>query len=108
MMPYPWRLFNNSMRNALQNSLKRLRRQKVELYQIHMPLPPKRPEKWMDDMADLHNDGLIDAIGVSNYNLQQTIAAQETLKNADCVSLQTRWNTIAGSAYRDQRFDGLL
>jgi aryl-alcohol dehydrogenase-like predicted oxidoreductase len=80
MMPYPWRLFNNSMRNALQNSLKRLRRQKVELYQIHMPLPPMRPEKWMDDMADLHNDGLIDAIGVSNYNLQQTIAAQETLK----------------------------
>lgn len=80
MMPYPWRLFKNSLRNALKNSLKRLRRQKVDLYQIHMPLPPMRPEKWMDDMADLHNDGLIDAIGVSNYNLQQTIAAHETLK----------------------------
>jgi len=44
MMPYPWRLFKNSLRNALQNSLKRLRRQKVELYQIHMPLPHRRPE----------------------------------------------------------------
>ncbi len=80
MMPYPWRIFKQSLRKALMNSLKRLRKQKVELYQMHLQLPPMRVEKWMDDMAELHGEGLIEAIGVSNYDLQQTIAAHEALK----------------------------
>jgi aryl-alcohol dehydrogenase-like predicted oxidoreductase len=80
MMPYPWRIDQNSLRRALKNSLKRLGRSRVDLYQMHLPLPPISPEKWMQRMVALHEEGLIEAIGVSNYDLDQTIAAHETLK----------------------------
>ncbi len=80
MMPYPWRIHKDSLRKALTNSLKRLRTQRVALYQMHLPFPPIGPEKWMNRMLELREEGLIDAIGVSNYDLPQTIAANETLK----------------------------
>ena len=47
---------------------------------MHVPIPPLSPETWMNRMLELHEEGLIDAIGVSNYNLTQTIEANETLK----------------------------
>ena len=80
MMPYPWRLDKNALKRALKRSLQRLGKQSVELYQMHLPLPPISPEKWMSRMVEVHAEGLIDAIGVSNYDLKQTIAAHETLK----------------------------
>ena len=80
MMPYPWRFFKNSLKNALVNSLKRLQLKKVALYQMHQPMPPVSITTWMNQMADLYHGGLIQAIGVSNYNLPQTIEAHEALQ----------------------------
>lgn len=80
MMPFPWRVFKGSLRVALKNSLKRLKLNRVALYQMHVPIPPLRPETWMIRMLEMHEIGLIDAIGVSNYNLAQTIEAHEALK----------------------------
>jgi len=80
MMPFPWRVFKDSMGVALKNSLKRLKLNSVALYQMHVPIPPLRPETWMMRMLNVYEIGLIDAIGVSNYNLAQTIEAHETLK----------------------------
>lgn len=80
MMPFPWRIWKGSLRYALQNSLRRLKLSKLPLYQMHWPLPPVKVETWMNRMADLMDAGLIGAIGVSNYNLEQTQLANETLK----------------------------
>lgn len=78
-MPFPWRLTKNSLRRALQASLKRLGRSKVELYQIHWPFPPVRIETWMEALAEAVQDGLLEAVGVSNYDRAQTQRAFESL-----------------------------
>ncbi len=80
MMPFPWRIWKGSLKYALKNSLRRLQLEKVNLYQMHWPLPPVKVETWMNRMADLVEEGLIGGIGVSNYSLEQTIASNETLK----------------------------
>jgi aryl-alcohol dehydrogenase-like predicted oxidoreductase len=80
MMPFPWRLGRHALRNALTNSLKRLSLPKVDLYQMHWPLPPVGVDTWMNHMADACEAGLVDAVGVSNYSLEQTRTAHETLK----------------------------
>jgi aryl-alcohol dehydrogenase-like predicted oxidoreductase len=78
-MPYPWRLVRSSLKSALKNSLKRLDLQQLDLYQIHWPLPPVNIETWMDALVEVHQAGLVQAVGVSNYNLQQTNRAYEAL-----------------------------
>lgn len=78
-MPFPWRLSRRSLLNALRRSLGRLHREKVELYQIHQPLPPVRIEVWMEAMLEAYHAGLIEAVGVSNYNYEQMLRAHEVL-----------------------------
>lgn len=80
MMPFPWRILKGSLKFALNNSLRRLQRQTIDLYQMHWPLPPVRVETWMDRMAEMCEAGLIRSIGVSNYTLEQTISSNEALK----------------------------
>jgi aryl-alcohol dehydrogenase-like predicted oxidoreductase len=80
MMPFPWRIWKGSLKYALKNSLRRLQLAKVHLYQMHWPLPPVKVETWMNRMADMVEEGLVRGVGVSNYNLEQTIASNETLK----------------------------
>lgn len=77
--PYPYRLSSRSLRKALRASLRRLGMDRVDLYQMHWPFPPVPIASWMEAMADAYEDGLIRAIGVSNYNPEQTRKAQDTL-----------------------------
>jgi aryl-alcohol dehydrogenase-like predicted oxidoreductase len=79
-MPFPWRMGKNALRHALSGSLARLRLEQVDLYQMHWPLPPFPVERWMDQMANVHHEGLIKAIGVSNYDLKQTIKSVTELR----------------------------
>ncbi len=72
IMPFPWRLTRNSLFRALRGSLNRLKLESLDLYQIHFPLPPLSVEKWADYMADAVEQGLIKAVGVSNYDKNQT------------------------------------
>jgi len=78
-MPFPWRLSKGELRSALLRSLKRLGLSHVDLYQMHWPIPPVLISSWMDAMADAVADGLIHAVGVSNYSPSQTNKAYEAL-----------------------------
>jgi aryl-alcohol dehydrogenase-like predicted oxidoreductase len=80
-MPYPWRLGKQTLRKALTASLKRLELPKVQLYQIHWPMPPVQVRTWMERMLEVQGDGLIEAVGVSNYDMAQTLEADKILKN---------------------------
>ena len=81
-MPYPWRLGRGALLRALRGSLGRLGRSKVELYQMHQPNPPVRIETWMDAMTEAYQAGMIEAIGVSNYDRSQTQRAFDALTRA--------------------------
>ncbi len=78
-MPYPWRLSRRSLLTALRKSLKRLNKPRVDLYQIHMPLPPITIETWMEALAEAVQNNLIAATGVSNYDRRQTQRAYDAL-----------------------------
>ncbi len=78
-MPFPWKLRKRSLLRSLRNSLKRLGRDHVELYQIHMPLPPVTVETWMEAMAEAYQAGLVQAVGVSNYDRDHTQRAYAAL-----------------------------
>ena len=80
-MPFPWRLTGRALLKALKSSLQRLDLPRVDLYQIHMPLPPVKIETWMAAMAEASQAGTIAAIGVSNYDQSQTRRAFEALQH---------------------------
>jgi aryl-alcohol dehydrogenase-like predicted oxidoreductase len=77
--PLPWRVTRASVTRALRGSLKRLSRPAVDLYQIHWPSPTARIETMMAGLADAVQAGLARAVGVSNYNLEQTERAHAAL-----------------------------
>ena len=78
-MPYPWRTGERSVLRALEASLRRLGVRAVDLYQVHIPLPPVRIRTWMEALAEAHERGLVRAIGVSNFSAAQCAEASEEL-----------------------------
>jgi aryl-alcohol dehydrogenase-like predicted oxidoreductase len=77
--PLPWRLRKSNLTAALRDSLVRLQMAQVDLYMIHMPIPPVSIETWMDALADAMEAGLTRAVGVSNYNAVQMKQAHAAL-----------------------------
>ena len=70
-MPFPWRLHRSRLLAALKRSLKRLGLERVDLYQVHFPLPPLPVEQWAESLADAVEAGLTRAVGVSNFSAAQ-------------------------------------
>jgi aryl-alcohol dehydrogenase-like predicted oxidoreductase len=103
--PYPWRR-SKSFRRALKKSLSRLGVESVALYQMHWPRPGVPIETWMNLMADAVEDGLIKAVGVSNYNIEQTQRAYDALdrRGVKLASNQIIYNLIQ----RGNEFNGLI
>lgn len=77
--PYPWRLTRTSLKKALKGSLKRLGLPQIDLYLIHWPTPPVAIEVWMQAMGESVLAGMIEEVGVSNFNKRQMRRAQEAL-----------------------------
>ncbi len=65
--PMPWRFGPGALLRALRASLSRLGLPHLDLYMVHFPTPLVRPETWMEGLADAVAEGLVGAVGVSNY-----------------------------------------
>lgn len=77
--PVPWKLGRRGpLVAALEASLRRLGQPRVALYQLHWPLPlGTRP--WLLDLAAVVQQGLVGAVGVSNYGPGQLREAHRVL-----------------------------
>jgi aryl-alcohol dehydrogenase-like predicted oxidoreductase len=83
----------DSIRGEVEDSLRRLSVDVIDLYQIHWPPDPDSPEleEGWSTLADLKREGKVRWIGVSNFNVQQLRRAQAI---APVTSLQPRYSLV--------------
>ena len=81
--------------DALTNSLKALRTDYVDLYQIHGPKPEWPIEDTMAELVRFRDEGKIRYLGLSNFSAEQTEAASA---HGLIHSSQPRYNMIQRDA----------
>lgn len=106
-MPMPWKLdVRGSMRKSLQASLGRLGLPAVDLYQIHGPVSLRGQKALADALAAVHDDGLVRAVGVSNYSVREmrSIAKHLQARGVPLASNQIEFSLLR----RGPETNGLL
>jgi len=81
-----------SIRREVEDSLRRLQLDVIDLYQIHWPEPAEDIEEGWTEMARLKEQGKVRYIGVSNFNVEQMERAQ---KIAPITSLQPPYSLLS-------------
>ena len=66
----------DSIRRECEASLRRLRVERIDLYQVHWPDPDAEIEEGWTELARLKEEGKIRYLGVSNFNVSQMKRAQ--------------------------------
>ena len=79
------------LREALEGSLKRLRLERIELYQLHTPDPAISFDASMEALAKMQSEGKIRLIGLSNVTREHVERAQKVAK---IVSVQNRYSVF--------------
>jgi aryl-alcohol dehydrogenase-like predicted oxidoreductase len=90
----------DSIRREVEESLRRLQLEIIDLYQIHWPPDPDSPqleEAW-STLADLKREGKVRAIGVSNFNGKQLRRAKAI---APVTSLQSPYSILNRAVEED-------
>jgi aryl-alcohol dehydrogenase-like predicted oxidoreductase len=87
------------LREACEGSLRRLRVDRIDLYQLHAPDPNIPLAESLGEINALQNEGKIRHVGVSNVDVDQLAQAREL---ADVVSVQNRYSV------NDREHEGVL
>src|SRR5688572_25632997 len=77
------------LREACEGSLRRLRLERIDLYQLHAPDPRVPIAESLGELNALQNEGKIRHIGVSNFDTEQLAQAREL---STVVSVQNRYS----------------
>jgi aryl-alcohol dehydrogenase-like predicted oxidoreductase len=77
------------LRNAIEGSLKRLRLDRIEVYQLHAPDPVVPFETSVETLAELQKEGKIHLVGLSNVTREHIERAR---KIVPIVSVQNRYS----------------
>ncbi len=88
----------DSIRRECENSLRRLKTEAIDLYQIHWPNPEEDIEEGWTTMAELQREGKVRWIGVSNFNAEQIKRCE---KIAPVTSLQPPYSMISPEIEKD-------
>jgi pyridoxine 4-dehydrogenase len=87
------------LREACEGSLRRLRLDRIDLYQLHRPDPKVPYEESVGALAELQREGKIRHLGVSNVDLERLETARSIV---EVVSVQNRYSLF------DRESDGVL
>jgi pyridoxine 4-dehydrogenase len=77
------------LRSACEGSLRRLRLERIDLYQLHRPDPKVPYEESIGALKELQDEGKIRQIGISNVSAWELSTARGIV---DVVSVQNRYN----------------
>jgi len=77
------------LRKACEDSLQRLRRERIDVYQLHAPDPNVPLEDSIGELVRLKSEGKIRHIGVSNVSLAELKRCERLTR---VVSVQNRYN----------------
>jgi aryl-alcohol dehydrogenase-like predicted oxidoreductase len=90
------------IRQAVDDSLRRLQTDHIDLYQAHQDDPKTPLEETLGTFADLIREGKVRAIGASNYTaarLDEALQTSAKSKLPRYESLQPLYNLVERSAY---------
>jgi pyridoxine 4-dehydrogenase len=79
------------LKECCEGSLRRLRVDRIDLYQLHSPDPKVPLEESIGALAELQREGKIRHIGVSNVSVDELERARELV---DVVSVQNRYSLV--------------
>lgn len=77
------------LREACEGSLRRLRVERIDLYQLHAPDPNVPYEESLGTIAELQREGKVHEVGISNVSVDQL---EQALDIVEVVSVQNRFN----------------
>jgi len=86
---------------AADRSIRRLRVDVIDLYQIHWPNPFIPIRNTMKALKQLVEAGKVRCIGVSNFNLEKMKAAQDALPPSELASNQVKYNLLDRRVEKD-------
>jgi pyridoxine 4-dehydrogenase len=85
------------LREACEGSLRRLRVDRIDLYQLHAPDPDVPYERSVETMAELREEEKVRLVGLSNVSVAQL---EQALEIVPVVTVQNRFN-LADRASED-------
>ena len=88
-----------TLRSSLEGSLRRLRVDRIDLYQLHAVDPQVPVEDSVGALAELQREGKIRHVGLSNVDSRQLASASAIV---DVVSVQNRYSLV------DRHSEGVL
>lgn len=97
---YPWRVAPGQWVNACKSSLKRMGMEKISMVQLHWSTANYAPvqERLMwDGLVAMYDEGLVDAVGLSNYGPKQLQKIHKYLdsKGVPLASVQIQYSLLS-------------
>lgn len=94
------------LRSAVENSLRNLDVEAIDLYQYH------RPDRWMvygeimQNLKTLQDEGKVRAVGISNASVEEIEIAQQVLGDGGLVSVQNEFSPKHPGSFDELAFCG--
>jgi aryl-alcohol dehydrogenase-like predicted oxidoreductase len=80
-MPSPWKVnVRAALLSAARKSRQRLGLDVIDLYQIHGPISLRSHDALAEALATAHAEGIVRAVGVSNYSAKETRSMEAALR----------------------------
>ncbi len=80
-MPMPWKVnVGSSLVSAARASIERMGIESIDLYQLHAPISLRSHDALAEALATIHGEGLVKAVGVSNYSAKEVQSMDAALR----------------------------